>query len=314
MAESSIQRLKDKLNNILHQKDLAAQKAEMLQQQIERERQREQMLTELTHQLMDRQRELNVMLNRANIMLHRAQEANTVLSLEFTELCHALPAPENPEVQERIRRINDLFKTTGTVDSEMTVEPDRPAPAAESVIVTPPPSEPVAEETPIEPVVEEQPAPAPPVKKRVKKPRRAGRLDELFRKSGDDSHPAQNGPIVTPAPITPAEEVVAETPAPPIAEEPEPVQPISVAQSVEPETVEPEQEPVQVEALPAYDTAPPFIIEDTEPRKTAVFSPNGVGEPEIVETDSEPVGATVSEDRTARIGSSRRWWQVLGRR
>jgi hypothetical protein len=147
LAESSISRLKERLNKARHQKELAVQKAKMLEEQTVRDKEREGMLTQVLQQLMDRQRELNVMLNRANLMLNRAQETNAILSLEFSELCHALPAPEDPEVKDRIQRISDLFKRTGADDveisnvAESTVEQP-------SVIVTPPPHAEVQTEEP----------------------------------------------------------------------------------------------------------------------------------------------------------------------
>ena len=182
MADSSIQRLKERLTKLLHQNDLATQKSKMLEEQSERDRQREQMLTDLTHQLMDRQRELNVMLNRANIMLSRSQEANTILSLEFTELCHALPAPEDPDVQDRIRRINDLFKNTGISDAEVTMQA---AQTQESVIVTPPPSEP-EHTTDVPFVVVEEATPEVAGNGADASPSDGAKVDDLFRRTGED--------------------------------------------------------------------------------------------------------------------------------
>lgn len=180
MTESSIQKLKERLTKLLHQNDLATQKSEMLEAQSERDKQREQMLTDLTHQLMDRQRELNVMLNRANIMLNRAQEANTILSLEFTELCHALPAPEDPEVKDRIQRINDLFKNTGVSDAEVTMQPEA---EHESAIVTPPPVEPMQTTDAPFVVIEET---APDVAGNGADAAGDERVNDLFRRTGEE--------------------------------------------------------------------------------------------------------------------------------
>jgi hypothetical protein len=242
LADSSIQRLKERLTKLLHQHDLATQKSKMLEEQTERDKQREQMLTDLTHQLMDRQRELNVMLNRANIMLNRAQEANTILSLEFTELCHALPAPEDPEVQDRIHRINDLFRNTGITDAEVAISPEKPS---ESAIVTPPPTEP-QEVTVAAYVVEEAVEPA---GNGAKTPTSGeAKLDELFGRTGDEDIPQK--PSARPA--RPAR--------PPIIDEPMPeYQP---AFRTEPDfvvpqmpSVEPEPEPEPVGVVASADTS-----------------------------------------------------------
>jgi hypothetical protein len=192
LADSSIQRLRERLTKLLHQNDLANQKGQMLEEQMQRDREREQMLTGLTHQLMDRQRELNVMLNRANIMLSRAQEANTILSLEFTELCHALPAPEDPDVQDRIQRINDLFKNTGISDAEVTMEPGA---NQESVIVTPPPSESPTTDAPFV-VIEEATTAA--GNGADSSPSDEARVDHLFRRTGEEED--EDHPVATPSP------------------------------------------------------------------------------------------------------------------
>jgi hypothetical protein len=211
LAESSIQKLKERLTKLLHQHDLATQKSQMLEAQLERDTQREQMLTDLTHQLMDRQRELNVMLNRANIMLNRAQEANTILSLEFTELCHALPAPEDPDVKDRIQRINDLFKNTGVSDAEVTMQPEA---QHESVIVTPPPVEPMQTTDAPFVVIEETAAEVAGNGADPSAPGEA-RVNDLFRRTGDE----ENIPTAAPAP---AYDATPEPPKPDFASEPMP--------------------------------------------------------------------------------------------
>ncbi|MDO8586789.1 MAG: hypothetical protein Q7T82_07070 [Armatimonadota bacterium] len=283
MAES-IQRLKERLSKLLHQKDLAAQKASLLEAQTERDRQREQMLTGLTHQLMDRQRELNIMLNRANIMLNRAQEANTILSLEFTELCHALPAPEAPEVQDRIRRINDLFKTTGISDAEVASAPGAP----DSVIVTPPPeeSQPVAE-PPFEVIEEVESMSAGGDGKRASRTADA-RLDDLFRRTGSDDG------ATTPdaqAETSPAQDVISE-PAPESESPPS----AFASQFTGPRLID----------EPLVDFSEPIVLEESQ--FTAADEPvdDGVAEPERIGMASSGSGHAAAPGR--------RWWRLLGRR
>ena len=185
MAESTVSKLRERLNRLLRQHDLAAQKAQILEEQAVRDRQREGMLGDVVHQLMERHREMNVMLNRANLMLHRAQEANAILSLEFTELCHALPAPESPDVKDRIQRINELFKKTGIDDAEVVeppAEPDIP-----SVIVTPPPDQtttPPAHEVIVEAAVEEAVEELE-TEETLEPAHAAPSIERLFRRSGD---------------------------------------------------------------------------------------------------------------------------------
>lgn len=114
--------LKDKLSKALRQKAVLQQKSKLLEEQVEHARARENSSNELVKELLERQRELNIMLNRANIMLNRAQEVNSLLSLEFNDLVRALPAPESEEqgktVEERVSRIQDLFKKTGRITEE----------------------------------------------------------------------------------------------------------------------------------------------------------------------------------------------------
>ncbi|MDO8683544.1 MAG: hypothetical protein Q7N50_08690 [Armatimonadota bacterium] len=225
MAESSIQRLKERINKLLHQKDMASQKAKMLEEQTTRDRQREETMNQFVQQLMDRHRELNIMLNRANLMLNRAQDANAILSLEFTELCHALPAPEDSNVKDRIRRINDLFKNTGIADAEMMH--DDPHNIENSVIVTPPPHEestetpkPQPEPIPVEvaayEVVEDE---FPPNGEPAQKDSSQA-LEDLYRRTGDDTDSPLDEPFIdTPSSPEPA----SMEPASPVQEpEPEP--------------------------------------------------------------------------------------------
>lgn len=104
------------------------QKSKYLEMQYEDSRAREQNNHELVTELLERQRELNVMLNRANIMLNRTQEAMALASLEFNEMAKALPEPKKAEWSERVARINELFKKSGVQDAEMgALESENPA-------------------------------------------------------------------------------------------------------------------------------------------------------------------------------------------
>jgi hypothetical protein len=86
---------------------------------------RESNSNDLVMELIERQHELNVMLNRAQTMLSRTQEAMALTSLEFNEMAKALPEPKKAEFSDRISKINELFKKTGIEDAELSI--DRPS-------------------------------------------------------------------------------------------------------------------------------------------------------------------------------------------
>lgn len=117
--EQQIQELREKL--VRTERRLAAlrERSKLLQMQYEDARQREQNTTEIINELIERQRELNVMLNRANIMLNRAQEAMALTSVELNEMVKSLPEPKRAEWAERVAKINELFKKTGVQDAEL---------------------------------------------------------------------------------------------------------------------------------------------------------------------------------------------------
>ncbi len=96
------------------------QKSKLLERQYEDSRSREQNNHQLVSELLERQRELNVMLNRANIMLNRTQEAMALASLEFNEMAKALPEPKKAEWSDRVAKINELFKKSGVPDAELS--------------------------------------------------------------------------------------------------------------------------------------------------------------------------------------------------
>lgn len=282
MAESSIQRFKERLSSLLHQKDMSDLKAKMLEEQADRDRQREAMMSQIVQQLMDRQREMNIMLNRANLMLNRAQETNMVLSLEFTELVHALPAPddENTDVKERIQRINDLFKKTGVSDADITGE--SAAGAAQSVIVTPPPGEEVIERETIDvqPAAyheeqETEESDEIDLSSDVSTEEANSLLDELFRRTGDEhEEPAKSRKVADLQTPEETQPVDMDAPAQP--------EPIETASPVEPEPIE--------------------IVTPVEPWAMPV-EPVAEEEPSTQEPHTEPV-----------VARDRRWWQLIGRR
>ncbi|MGQ9455175.1 MAG: hypothetical protein ACUVRS_09680 [Armatimonadota bacterium] len=117
--EQQIQELREKL--VRTERRLAAmrERSKLLQMQYEDARQREQNTTEIINELIERQRELNVMLNRANIMLNRAQEAMALTSVELNEMSKSLPEPKRAEWAERVAKITELFKKTGVQDAEL---------------------------------------------------------------------------------------------------------------------------------------------------------------------------------------------------
>lgn len=117
--EERVEQLKDKLNRALRQLAGYKEKSKVLEMQYQDSKGREGNTNELIMELLERQRELNVMLNRANIMLNRTQEAMALSSMELNEMAKALPEPKKAEWADRVARVNDLFKQTGVEDAEM---------------------------------------------------------------------------------------------------------------------------------------------------------------------------------------------------
>ena len=121
----------------MRQRSALFQKSKQLDERVQDSRHREHAQEDFARELLERQRELNFMLNRANIMLSRVQEANALLSLEFTEMVKALPEPQKKDLDDRISRINDLFKKTGAGDES---EPEEHLGSPEPRNPAPPPS------------------------------------------------------------------------------------------------------------------------------------------------------------------------------
>lgn len=112
--------LQDKLNKAQKQLIGLKEKSKCMERSNEDSRTREQNTNQLVMELLERQRELNVMLNRSNIMLNRTQEAMALTSFELNEMAKALPEPKKEEWSERVNKINDIFKKTGIQDAEIT--------------------------------------------------------------------------------------------------------------------------------------------------------------------------------------------------
>ena len=125
-----IDELRDKLHRAQRQATGLRQKGKYLELQYGYARDREKNTNDLVMELLERQRELNVMLNRANIMLNRTQEVMALTSMEFNEMAKALPEPKKVEWSERVTKVNELFKKTGIQDAEIGgLESSNPPPS-----------------------------------------------------------------------------------------------------------------------------------------------------------------------------------------
>jgi len=111
--------LKEKLSKAQRQLATYKEKGRLLQLQYDDAKHRESNSSELVMELLERQRELNVMLNRSNIMLNRVQEAMALTSMEFNEIAKALPEPKQAEYSDRIAKVQELFKKTGIQDADV---------------------------------------------------------------------------------------------------------------------------------------------------------------------------------------------------
>lgn len=124
-----IDSLKEKLSKAQRQLATYKEKGRLLQLQYEDAKQRESNSSDLVMELLERQRELNVMLNRSNIMLNRVQEAMALTSMEFNEIAKALPEPKQAEYSDRIAKVQELFKKTGIQDADvLSLDESSPAP------------------------------------------------------------------------------------------------------------------------------------------------------------------------------------------
>lgn len=125
-TERVIRELEAKIARLQRERSVYSTKSRLLAEELEFYRSREERQDTTVDKLLERQHELNVMLNRSHMMLARAQDAASSLSLEFNELARALPEPgqstaemKPEEIEERVSRINDLFKQTGKLSEEI---------------------------------------------------------------------------------------------------------------------------------------------------------------------------------------------------
>lgn len=118
----SYEAIKEKLYRALKAKAVLTERSKLLSQQIEDARRREGQNDHVLNELLDRQREMNFMLHRANSALHHIHEANSALSAEFTELVKELPASTAPDWEQRVNKINELFMKTGALADELQDE------------------------------------------------------------------------------------------------------------------------------------------------------------------------------------------------
>ncbi|OFX17789.1 MAG: hypothetical protein A2Z18_08415 [Armatimonadetes bacterium RBG_16_58_9] len=114
-----LEELREKLHRSQRQATGLRQKSKYLEMQYGDSRERERNTNDLVMELLERQRELNVMLNRANIMINRTQEVMALTSMEFNEMAKALPEPKKAEWSDRVAKVNELFKKTGVQDAEV---------------------------------------------------------------------------------------------------------------------------------------------------------------------------------------------------
>jgi len=124
VEDEVVEHLKERLHRALKAKAILLERSKQLAQQVEDLKRRDDRSSHVVEELLNRQRELNYMLHRANSVLQRMQEANNALSSEFTELIKELPQPQqgDPEWSERVSRINELFKRTGDLADEAEAE------------------------------------------------------------------------------------------------------------------------------------------------------------------------------------------------
>lgn len=111
--------VKQKLERALKSKAVLAERSKQLLQQVDDFRNREESMSHIASELLERQRELNFMLHRASSVLHQLQDTNLALSAEFTHIVKELPAPEDKNWDDTVTRVNDLFKKTHELAGEL---------------------------------------------------------------------------------------------------------------------------------------------------------------------------------------------------
>lgn len=161
--ESYLERLKNRLDRALRDKAVLAERSKLLAEQVKDSKRREDDTHHIVSELLDRQRELNFMLHRANSVLQRMQQANAALSSEFTDLVKELPDPQAPDWEQRVAKINELFQKTGELADEAQdavfrkgIDSGEPTPPAPKPTPPPEPAEPTPTPHPAEPMASEQ--------------------------------------------------------------------------------------------------------------------------------------------------------------
>lgn len=160
VSKSTHETLIEKLTRALKAKAVLSERSKQLQQQVEDFRKREDSMTHVATELLDRQRELNFMLHRASSVLHQLQDTNLALSAEFSHIVKELPAPEDPNWNETVDRVNDLFRKTHDLAGDMQEEIFRTAQTPTIPRMEPAPK-PVPQPEPVVAHTEEPPAPQP---------------------------------------------------------------------------------------------------------------------------------------------------------
>lgn len=130
--EQTPDELKERLARAVKSKAVLAERSKRLQEQADDLRRREDVIANITTELLDRQRELNLMLHRANSFVHQLRDANLALSSEFKEMVKELPAAKDSDWESMVSRVNDLFEKTHELAGEMEDELFRSKPSDRS--------------------------------------------------------------------------------------------------------------------------------------------------------------------------------------
>lgn len=112
-SNTEIEQLRNRLNRELARVSALKEKSDALESGFSETRDREIQARELIDQLIERQRELNVLLDRAHNTLRSNQEILAQASPQVEEMAAALPDTEQRARIERLKRIRQM----GTVES-----------------------------------------------------------------------------------------------------------------------------------------------------------------------------------------------------
>lgn len=147
-TQEKAQNLEKKLLKTQKRSALLTQKVKLLEEMVQDAKLREDDArtrasdaSSLMHELLERQRELNVMLNRSNTLLAHVYEANKMLAVECHDAIQALPAPKKAELEKTMSKVEELFKKTGVPDAETSETLVDQGDFQDETLVTPPVSE-----------------------------------------------------------------------------------------------------------------------------------------------------------------------------